>query len=49
MGDKLDDRYESYFDGIDPELQAALDKMTPDELEEALEKERKECERMTNW
>lgn len=41
--------YESYFDGISPELQAELDKMTPEEKEASLEEERKKCAEMKEW
>ena len=36
-----------YFDGISPELQQELDKMTPEESEESLEGEKKKCDDMT--
>lgn len=41
--------FESYFDGISPELQAELDKMAPEEKEASLEEERKKCAEMKDW
>ncbi len=38
-----------YFDGISPELQQELDKMTPEEREASLEAEKKKCDDMKEW
>ena len=38
-----------YFDGISPELQRELDRMTPEEREASLEAERKKCDEMNEW
>lgn len=38
-----------YFDGISPELQRELDRMTPEEREATLEAERKKCDEMNEW
>lgn len=41
--------YERYYDGISPELQEELAKMTLEEKEKAIEEERKRCEEMEEW
>lgn len=41
--------YESYFDGISPELQKELAEMTVEEKEEAIKVEKAKCEEMTEW
>ena len=38
-----------YFDGISPELQQELDKMTPEEREASLEAKKKKCDDMKEW
>ncbi len=40
---------DSYYDGISPERQAELDKMSLEELEAEIEAERKRCENLTDW
>lgn len=45
----MKNEYERYFDGISPELQAELDKMTPEEKEASLEEERRKCAEMKEW
>lgn len=38
-----------YFDGILPELQRELDRMTPEERETSLEAEKKKCDEKKEW
>lgn len=38
-----------YFDGISPELQRELDRMTLEEREASLEAEKKKCDEMNEW
>lgn len=38
-----------YFDGISPELQCELDKMTPEEREASLKAEKKKSDEMKGW
>lgn len=38
-----------YFDGISPELQQELDRMTPEEREASLEAEKKKSDEMKEW
>lgn len=41
--------YESYFDGIPPEVAEHDAKLTLEELEAEIEVERKKCENMKEW
>ena len=38
-----------YFDGISPELQQELDKMTPEGRKASLEAEKKKSDEMKEW
>ena len=46
---KNDTIYESYFDGLSPEFKKNQEKMTEQESEDSLEKERKKCQEMIEW
>ncbi len=45
----MEKEYESYYDGVPPEVSEHHSKMTLEEIEAEIEVEKKKCDEMKEW